>query len=163
MRSHKHVTCQSDVAQMFYNLCLEVQKAYRKEVVANGMKEDFFIKYFISSRKYIDCDRAQCKNAHRANLLALQELFENRLDLVNKYLLAESFSYEDCLQLASELGTHDSSTPSSPANSTLDHRLSDEQMACIAKCAEKNNLFNFTPTMEIVKAFSIAKWASRCA
>lgn len=153
MRSHKHVTCLSDVAQMFYNLCVDAGKAYQKTVVIQGMEETLFIKYFICSRKYIDCELAQCRNTYHTNLIAIQELFESRLDLVSKYLLAESFSNEDCLQLISELSTHNSSTPSTPAIGMLDHHLSDEQMACIAEYASEHNLFDRAPTKETVKAF----------
>lgn len=153
MRSHKHVTCLSDVAQMFYDLCMDAKKVYQEAVVNQKMEEAFFIKFFISSREYIDCDCAYCKNAYHTNLVAIQELFENRLDLIKKYLLAESFSYEDCLQLISELSIHNSSTPSSPAIGKLDHHLSDEQMACVAECADEHNLFDRAPTLKDIKAF----------
>lgn len=130
-----------DVARMFYDLCLEFREAYLNEVVANGMKERFFIECFISSRKHMDCKRPLCRNAHSTNLVAIRLLFENRMDLVRKYLLAERFTEEESRLLISEM--YYGRSPSLPLfrDSVLGHRLSDEQMIRIAACANVNCLF----------------------
>lgn len=140
-RRHKHVRRMEDAAEMFYELCLDARRAYRKAVLQNGMKMDFFIGSFISSHRHINCRRAICKNVHNANLNAIRHLFEWRMDLVKTYLLDERFNIGDSLTLAAELATGGSPFRAADVADRLSYHLSEEQMIRIAQCANANCLF----------------------
>lgn len=155
LRDHNGERMLEDAAKMFYELCVDACKAYQLMVVEKGMKNDFFIEYFISSHRHIDCNQAFHKNVHETNLVAIRHLFEWRMDLVKTYLLDERFNIGDSLTLAAELAAGGTG-PGRAADvaAGLSYHLSDEQMIRIANCANANCLFFCAQvTPEILKAF----------
>lgn len=155
LRGHKGGRKLHDAAKMFYELCVDAGKAYQLMVVANKMKKELFIEYFISSHRHIDCNQAFRKNVHEANMVAIHHLFEWRVDLVKTYLLDERFNIGDSLALAAELAAGGTG-PGRAADvaAGLSYHLSDEQMIRIADCANANCLFFCGQiTQEMLKAF----------
>ena len=63
-RRHKHVRRMEDAAEMFYELCLDARRAYRKAVLQNGMKMDF---------SFNRTDGRKKKDSHESFTIATEE------------------------------------------------------------------------------------------
>lgn len=105
---------------------------------------------FVNSHRYIDCDKAVCRNCHEMNLHIVKGLLTDCARLVNPLFTADSFSFEECLELKRMYDTSGSlpATDRQRVNEPIYDpplsfgcNFSREQMAGIVSCANTYHLF----------------------
>lgn len=137
--SHKHVQCDEDVFNELFGLLSSARKLYAEKVVNSNMKPERFIETFCSLHHFIDCDKACCRNAHRANMGIVKGLYMQNHDLLEEYLNKKVFTHKDCSNLIHRYFTImpiDSLEDSHVI--TFGGKFSDEQMSCFADIACTN-------------------------
>ena len=119
----------------------------------DGKRYDRYVDDFVNSHRYIDCDKAVCRNCHEMNIHIVKGLLTECADLVKPLFTVDPFSPEKCMELKRMYDT------SEPLPATDRHRveepikdpplsfgcnLSREQMVGIVSCANTYHLF-FNP------------------
>ena len=121
---------------------------------------------FVNSHRYIDCDKAVCRNCHEMNLHIVKGLLTDCARLVNPLFTADSFSFEECLELKRMYDTSGSlpATDRQRVNEPIYDpplsfgcNFSREQMAGIVSCANTYHLFCFSVCVEDMEALFACK------
>ena len=121
---------------------------------------------FVNSHRYIDCDKAVCRNCHEMNIHIVKGLLTDCARLVNPLFTADSFSFEECLELKRMYDTSGSlpATDRQRVNEPIYDpplsfgcNFSREQMAGIVSCANTYHLFCFSVCVEDMEALFACK------
>ena len=59
---------EQDAAQELYALLAEGRTLYLRDVVTGGKQYHRYAEDFVNNHRYIDCDRAACRNCHEMNI-----------------------------------------------------------------------------------------------
>lgn len=128
----------------------EARTIYLRDVVAGGKLYRRYAEDFVNSHRYIDCDRATCRNCHEMNIHIVKGLLTDCAHLIQPLFTASNFSFEGCMELKR---TYDTFVPPHPVsyrdNGPLVevHPLSfgcdftRKQMTGITACADAYHLF----------------------
>lgn len=161
-----HFATEQDVAEEFYTLLSKARELYLQEVITEGKRHDRYVDDFVNGHRYIDCNNAVCRNCHEMNLHIVRGLLTDCAHLVNPLFTADSFSFEECLELKRMYDT------SEPLPATDRHRagesisdpplsfgcnFSREQMAGIVSCANTYHLFSVSVRIEDMEALFACK------
>ena len=121
---------------------------------------------FINSHRYIDCNKAVCRNCHEMNLHIVKGLLTDCARLVNPLFTADSFSFKECLELKRMYDTSGSlpATDRQRVNEPIYDpplsfgcNFSREQMAGIVSCANTCHLFSVSVRIEDMEALFACK------
>lgn len=161
-----HFATEEDVAEEFYTLLSKARELYLEDVIADGKRYDRYVDDFVNSHRYIDCDKAVCRNCHEMNIHIVKGLLMDCADLVKPLFTADPFSPEKCMDLKR---MYDTSEPL-PATDRLrvekpikDPPLSfgcnliREQMVGIVSCANTYHLFFNSTCIEDMEALFACK------
>lgn len=142
---HKHVQCDEDVFNELFGLLSSARKLYAEKVVNSNMKPERFIETFCSLHHFIDCDKACCRNAHRANMGIVKGLYMQNHDLLEEYLNKKVFTHKDCSNLIHRYFTiMPIDSPEDSHVITFGGKFSDEQMSCFADIACTNCILSIS-------------------
>lgn len=131
--------CNEDVLDELFGLLSSAKKLYIEKVVNHNMKPECFIEIFCSVHHFIDCDKACCRNAHRANMDIVKGLYMQSHDLLKEYLNKTVFTRKDCSSLIHRyLTIMPIHSPEDSHAFTFGGKFSDEQMSCFADIAWTN-------------------------
>ncbi len=144
-----HFATEKDVAEELFILLSEARVLYLQDVIANGKRYDRYVDDFINSHRYINCNDAVCRNCHEMNIHIVKGLLRDYAGLVRSFFVADTFSFDDCMNLKLE---YNSSEPMSgsgafseePANTpplSFGCNFTREQIDGIVACASKYRLF----------------------
>lgn len=120
----------------------------------------------MNSHRYIDCEKAVCRNCHEMNIHIVKGLLIDCTDLVEPLFTAGSFSFEECMELkrlydtSGSLPNTDRERAEEPINApllSLGCNFSREQMAGIVSCANTYHLFCFSTCIEDMEALFACK------
>ncbi len=145
-----HFATEQDVAEEFFLLLSEARELYLQDVIVNRKRYDRYVDDFINGHRYIDCDYAVCRNCHEMNIHIVKGLLTGYDHLIKPLFTAESFSFEECMELKRMYDT--SELPSKTVEYRVDEPISNpplsfgcnftrEQMAGIVSCANTYHLF----------------------
>lgn len=144
-----HFVAEQDVAKELFALLAEAKTMYLRDVVTGGKQYRRYAEDFVNSHRYIDCNRAVCRNCHEMNIHIVQGLLTDCAHLVQHLFIAGDFSFEKCMELKR---MYDTFVPQHP----VVHRdyglkempplsfgcnLTREQMTGITACADTYHLF----------------------
>lgn len=65
---HLHIVAEQDAANELFALFAEARTIYLRDVVAGGKRYSRYVEDFVNGHRYIDCDRAVCRNCHEMNI-----------------------------------------------------------------------------------------------
>ena len=149
-----HIVAAQDVAKELFALLVEARTIYLRDVVAGGKQYRRYAEDFVNGHRYIDCDRAACRNCHEMNIHIVKGLLTDCAHLIQPLFTAADFSFEECMELKR---TYDRFVPSYPVVHrdygpvTEVHPLSfgcdftPKQMVGITACADTYHLFCVSP------------------
>ena len=129
-----------------YQLVLNAENFYRKEVVTGKKRYGRFVEDFINRNTYIDCERACCKNVHAMNLNILHGLLSEGHVLFEQFAISGELSF-DTFERMMQIYDADTPPPVSTAVTRQEEPLSfgctftEKQIVHIANCARENCLF----------------------
>lgn len=161
-----HFATEQDVAEEFYTLLSKARELYLKEVITEDKRYDRYTDDFVNSHRYIDCDKAVCRNSHKMNLHIVRGLLTDCAHLVKPHFTADSFSFEAGLELkrmydtSESLPTTDRQRAEEPINDpplSFGCNFSREQMAGIVSCANTYHLFSVSVHIEDMEALFACK------
>lgn len=143
-----HFATEQDVADELFALLSEARELYLRDVIANGKRYDRYAADFVNSHRYIDCNKAVCRNCHEMNTHIVRGLLRNCPALIKSFFTTDTFSLEDCMRLKREYDFRKFS-PGSPGAESSAHtpslsfgcNFSGEQMKSIVACATAYHLF----------------------
>lgn len=146
---HRHVRCENDMGEELYRLLVSARDLYIKEVVNNKrMTAEKFAVLFCKSHRHIDCGRARCRNAHKANMLIVWHVLSAGEDFLKKYLLADVFTVGLCEEMVNLLLSCDAPPPPTAKRSDIQGEalsfgcsLTDEQLVRVTAIANAYRLF----------------------
>lgn len=142
--------CAKDLPQ-FFRMAFE---SHKKEVLQEKKLYRRFAEDFLNSNYFIDCPFAACKNQHKKNFCILQDILENRRDIIDKYFHKMDFNEEDYHEAINMYNTtsapnvrqyNDNAPP--PAPTTLadprpfESYFDNNQLSLIAQLANEVHLF----------------------
>lgn len=144
----------------------KARELYLQDVIVNGKRHDRYVDDFVNSHRYIDCDHAVCRNCHEMNIHIAKGLLTDYANLVKPLFTAESFSFEECMELKRMYDTSESLpiiskhrvdelTKTSPLS--FGCNLTREQMAGIVSCANTYHLFCISACIEDMEALFACK------
>lgn len=137
--------CDEDVFNELFGLLSSARKLYAEKVVNSNMKPERFIETFCSLHHFIDCDKACCRNAHRANMGIVKGLYMQNHDLLEDYLNKKVFTHKDCSNLIHRYFTiMPIDSPEDSHVITFGGKFSDEQMSCFADIACTNCILSIS-------------------
>lgn len=157
---------EQDVAEEFFTLLSEARELYLQDVIVDGKRHDRYVDDFVNSHRYIDCDHAVCRNCHEMNIHIVRGLLGDYAHLVKPLFTAESFSFEECMELKRMYDTSESlpiadkcrvDEPISDSPLSFGCNLTREQMAGIVSCANTYHLFCISTCMEDMEALFACK------
>ena len=144
----------------------EARELYLQEVITDGKRYDRYVEDWMNSHRYIDCDKAVCRNCHEMNIHIVKSLLTDYADLVKPLFTADSFSFEECMDLKRMYDTSGSlpntdrrraEEPISDPPLSFGCNFSREQMAGIVSCANTYHLFCFSTCIEDMEALFACK------
>ena len=103
-----HFATEQDVAEEFFALLSKARELYLQDVIADGKRYDRYVDDFVNSRRYIDCDHAVCRNCHEMNIHIVKGLLTDYANLIGPLFTADSFSFEECMELKRMYDTSES-------------------------------------------------------
>lgn len=144
-----HFNAEQDVAKELFALLAEAKTVYLRDVVMDGKLYHRYVEDFVNSHRYIDCDRAVCRNCHEMNIHIVKGLLTDCAHLIRSLFNAADFSFEECMELKR---IYDTSMPLHHAARSGDKQtgahplsfgcnLTHEQMTGITACADTYHLF----------------------
>lgn len=149
-----HIVAEQDVAEELFALLAEARTIYLRDVVAGGKLYRRYAEDFVNGHRYIDCDRAVCRNCHEMNIHIVKGLLTDCAHLIQPLFTAADFSFEECMKLKR---VYDRFVPSYP----VVHRdygpvtevrplsfgcdFTPKQMTGITACADTYHLFCVSP------------------
>ena len=144
----RHIEDERHVAEELFALLSDAREIYLRDVVAGGKNYRRFASDFVSSRRYIGCDRTVCKNCHEMNIHIVKGLFDDCPALVKSFFEASSFTMEACVELKRLYDTVDLATPGIVFSDRTSHAplsfgcvFTQNQLEGIANCANRFGLF----------------------
>ncbi|WP_294618943.1 hypothetical protein [uncultured Bacteroides sp.] len=147
-----HIDAEQDVAKELFALLTEARTLYLRDVVANGKLYFRYAEDFVSSHRFIDCDRVVCRNCHEMNIHIVKGLLNDRIHLVRELFAAEDFSFEKCMELKRMYDTSASPPIVSRGNNhqevpplSFGCNFTRKQMIGITACADTYHLFCVSP------------------
>lgn len=141
---------EQDVAQELYALIAEARTLYLRDVVTGSKQYHRYAEDFVNSHRYIDCDRAACRNCHEMNIHILKGMLHDCAHLIQPLFAATDFSFEKCMEVKQ---TYDTFSPPVPPVTprdpeipwerplSLECNLTRKQMISITACANAYHLF----------------------
>ena len=141
---------EQDAAQELYALLTEARTLYLRDVVTGSKQYHRYAEDFVNSHRYIDCDRAACRNCHEMNIHILKGMLHDCAHLIQPLFAATDFSFEKCMEVKQ---TYDTFSPSVPPVTprdpeipwerplSLECNLTRKQMISITACANAYHLF----------------------
>ncbi|MCD7850399.1 MAG: hypothetical protein LUH63_12090 [Parabacteroides sp.] len=161
-----HFATEQDIAEEFFILLSEARELYLQDVIVDGKRYDRYMDDFINRHRYIDCNHAVCRNCHEMNIHIVKGLLTGYAHLIKPLFTAESFSFEECMELKRMYDTSES--PSKIVEHRADEPISNpplsfgcnftrEQMADIVSCANTYHLFNIPVCVEDMEALFACK------
>lgn len=141
---------EQDAAQELYALLAEGRTLYLRDVVTGGKQYHRYAEDFVNNHRYIDCDRAACRNCHEMNIHILKGMLHDCAHLVQPLFAATDFSFEKCMEVKQTYDTFSPPvppvTPSDPEMPwerplSLECNLTRKQMISITACANAYHLF----------------------
>lgn len=163
---HLHIVAEQDAVNELFALFTEARTIYLRDVVAGNKRYCRYVEDFVNSHRYIDCDRAVCRNCHETNIHIVKGLLNDCAHLIRKLFTAADFSFEKCMELKR---AYDTSVPSYPAMHRDDGlpealplsfgcNFTLKQMIGITACADAYHLFCVSPIcIEDMKALFSCK------
>lgn len=144
----------------------EARELYLQDVIVDGKRHDRYVDDFVNSHRYIDCDHAVCRNCHEMNIHIVKGLLTGYAHLIKPLFTAESFSFEECMELKRMYDTSESLpitgrdhvdelTKAPPLS--FGCNMTHEQMAGIVSCANTYHLFCFSVCVEDMEALFACK------
>ena len=154
------------MANELFALLTEAKTVYLHDVVSGGKQYHRYVDDFVNGHRYIDCDHAACRNCHEMNIHIVKGLLTGYAPLIKPFFTAESFSFEECMELKRMYDTSES--PSKTVEYRVDEPISNpplsfgcnftrEQMAGIVSCANTYHLFNIPVCVEDMEALFACK------
>ena len=137
-----------------FALLSEARAIYLRDVVADSKLYRRYVEDFVNGHRYIDCNRATCRNYHEMNIHIVKGLLTDCAHLVRQLFTTTDFSFEGCMELKR---AYDTSVPPHPIAFTNDgqaaemHSLSfdcdftHKQMTGITAFADAYHLFCVSP------------------
>lgn len=147
----RHFSTEQDVAEELFALLSKARELYQQDVVKNAKRYIRYVDDFINCHRYIDCNAAVCRNYHEMNIQIIKGLLHDCAELIEKLFTADTFSFEECMELKRKYDTSDSPpiageypTGETALVSSLSFgcNFSHEQMAGIVACATTYRLFS---------------------
>lgn len=144
----------------------EARELYIQEVITDGKRYDRYVEDLVNSHRYIDCDKAVCRNCHEMNLHIVKGLLTDCAHLVKPLFTAESFSSEACLELKRMYDTSESlpapdrqrvDEPKEAPPLSFGCNFTHEQMVGIVSCANTYHLFSHSTSIEEMEALFACK------
>lgn len=144
----------------------KARELYLQEVITDSKRYDRYAEDLVNSHRYIDCDKAVCRNCHEMNIHIVKGLLTDYADLVKPLFTSDSFSFDECMELKRIYDTSESLTitdkqrAEEPINApplSLGCNFSREQMAGIVSCANTYHLFCFSTCIEDMEALFACK------
>lgn len=144
----------------------EARELYLQEVITDGKRYSRYVEDLVNSHRYIDCDKAVCRNCHEMNIHIVKGLLIDCAHLVEPLFAADSFPFEKCMELKRMYDTSESLTntdrqraeePISGPPLSFGCYFSREQMAGIVSCANTYRLFCFSTCIEDMEALFACK------
>ena len=141
---------EQDAAQELYALIAEARTLYLRDVVTGSKQYHRYAEDFVNSHRYIDCDRAACRNCHEMNIHILKGMLHDCAHLIQPLFAATDFSFEKCMEVKQ---TYDTFSPPVPPVTprdpeipwerplSLECNLTRKQMISITACANAYHLF----------------------
>lgn len=96
---HLHIVAEQDAANELFALFAEARVIYLRDVVAGGKRYSRYVEDFVNGHRYIDCDRAVCRNCHEMNILIIKGVLNDCALLIRQLFTAADFSFEKCMEL----------------------------------------------------------------
>ena len=161
-----HFATEQDVADEFFVLLSEARELYLQDVIEDGKRYDRYVDDFVNSHRYIDCNNAICRNCHEMNIHIVKGLLTEYANLVKSLFIADSFSFEECMELKRMYDISESLPITSkyrvdePINDTplsFNCNFTREQMAGIVSCANTYHLFYISVCIEDLEALFACK------
>lgn len=147
-------------------LLSEARELYHQNIIVDGKRYDRYVEDFVNGHRYIDCDKAVCRNCHEMNIHIVRGLLTDCAHLVKPHFTADTFSFEACLELkriydtSEPLRTTDRQCVGEPINDpplSFGCHFSREQMAGIVSCANTYHLFSVSVRIEDMEALFACK------
>ncbi len=150
--------CAKDLPQ-FLKMAFEMHK---KEVLQEKKLYRRFTEDFLNSNYFIDCPFAVCKNQHKKNFCILQDLLENRWDIVEIFFHKKVFNEEDCREAITMYNTtsapvvrryNDNAPPPTEDTNTrpFESYFDNNQLSLIAQLANEVHLFTETVSVDDIR------------
>ena len=144
----------------------EARELYLQDVITDGKRYDRYVEDLVNSHRYIDCDKAVCRNCHEMNLHIVKGLLTDCAHLVKPLFTADPFSPEQCMELKRMYDT--SEPPATTDRQRVDGpkevpplsfgcNFTHEQMAGIVSCANTYHLFSHSTCIEEMEALFACK------
>lgn len=161
-----HFATEQDVAGEFFSSLSNAREFYLQEVITDGKRYDRYVEDLVNSHRYIDCDKAVCRNCHEMNIYIVKGLLTDCADLVKPLFAADSFSFDECMKLKRMYDTSGSlpntdrqhaEEPISDSPLSLRCNFSREQMAGIVSCVNTYHLFCVSTSIEDMEALFACK------
>lgn len=132
----------------------EARTIYLRDVVAGGKLYRRYVEDFVNGHRYIDCDRAACRNCHEMNIHIVKGLLTDCAQLIQSLFTVSDFSFEGCMEVKR---VYDTSVPPHPIAFPDDGQAAEvqplsfgcdftrKQMTGITACANAYHLFCVSP------------------
>ncbi len=150
---HLHIVAEQDAEKELFVLLSEARIIYLRDVVAGGKLYCRYVEDFVNSHRYIDCNRAVCRNCHEMNIHIVKGVLNDHTHLVQQLFTVADFSFEKCMELKRTYDTFMSSYPIVHTDNGLPERLhvslgcnlTRKQLEGITACADAYHLFCVSP------------------
>lgn len=148
---HLHIVAEQDAAKELFALLAEARTVYLRDVVAGGKRYSRYVEDFVNGHRYIDCDRAVCRNCHEMNIHIVKGVLNDCTHLIRQLFTAADFSFEKCMELKRMYDTpprpvvhRDDGWPETLPLS-FGCNFTRKQMIGITDCADAYHLFCVSP------------------
>ena len=144
----------------------KARELYLQEVITDGKRYDRYVEDLVNSHRYIDCDKAVCRNCHEMNLHIVKGLLTDCAHLIKPLITADPFSPEQCMELKRMYDTSESlpytdrqraEEPIYDPPLSFGCNFNRKQMAGIVSCANTYHLFSHSTCIEEMEALFACK------
>lgn len=149
-----HIVAEHDVAEELFALLAEARTIYLRDVVAGGKQYRRYVEDFVNGHRYIDCDRAACRNCHEMNIHIVEGLLTDCAHLIQPLFTATDCSFEAYMELKRAYDTfvppppvvhRDYSPVTEVRPLSFGCDFTPKQMTGITACADTYHLFCVSP------------------
>lgn len=162
----RHFATEEDVAEEIYTLLARARAFYHQDVITESKRYGRYVEDFVNGHRYIDCDKAVCRNCHEMNIHIVKGLLTECAHLVEPFFTGGSFSPEESRELirmydmSESLPRTDKHRAEELINAppfSFGCNFSREQMAGIVSCANTYHLFFVSVSIEDMEALFACK------